>query len=77
MGLKIFNVCKAELIGREVRIVRKHLSQPRAPALTQCCLLRQLTNLLCLLDVFLPPFFVPIDSIHLYSSQMVKNLPAI
>lgn len=79
MGLKRINVCKAELIGREVRLVRKHLSQPRAPALTQCCLLRQRTNLLlCLLDVFpTPRFLVPIDSIHLYSSQTVKNLPAI
>ena len=36
MGLKRINVCKAELIGQEVKIVRKHLSQPRAPALTQC-----------------------------------------
>ena len=75
MGLKRINVCKAELIGGEVRLVRKHLSQPRAPALTQCCLLTTDKS---------PPLSLRCFFYHLLfcfywlnSSQTVKNSPVI
>ena len=75
MGLKRINVCKVELIGWEVRLVRKHLSQPRAPALTQCCLLTTDKSPPLSLRCF---FYHPLFCFYwLNSPQTVKNLPVI